>query len=128
MDSTLTGDEIGSRLEINFMFQAPNYDVIYRGPLLPTAMPISTKTAAGDSEFSMYEIRPLNGVKPLVLGFFPSEHPSMVANLFVPILERQGSLVVAVENRAKGQISRWCREAVLGPRELNLAPYELRTS
>ncbi|KAK8103262.1 hypothetical protein PG984_016408 [Apiospora sp. TS-2023a] len=116
MDSTLTGDEIGSRLEINFMFQAPNYDVIYRGPLLPTAMPTSTKTAAGDSEFSMYEIRPLNGVQPLVLGYYPSEHPSMVAKFFVPILERQGSLVVAVENRAKGQISRWCREAVLGRR------------
>lgn len=122
-DSALTSlerarSECGTKIEVEFLYQAPNYDIVYEGPLDKAVLPVDTKLATAGRNYILLRVRALNGAKPLVVGF-PSEEVSMMAKFWVPIMERQESLVVAIEDRTRGHIARWCRAAILGPRELD---------
>ncbi|KAK7916856.1 hypothetical protein PG985_010464 [Apiospora marii] len=112
-DSAMTGQGIDDKLEVELLLRAPHYEVVYEGPMDPVSLPVSTRIAAADRQYSLYRIRVLDGAKPVVVGF-PSEHASMVAKMFVPILENQDSFLVAIVSQSRGHIKRWCREAVLG--------------
>ncbi|KAK8103264.1 hypothetical protein PG984_016410 [Apiospora sp. TS-2023a] len=113
-DSNMTGDGTDAKLEVRFLFRAPHYEIVYEGPMDPASLPLATRIALADKKYSLYRIRALNGYKPLVAGY-SSEQASIVAKSFVPMLEKQDSFLVAIAERQKGQLKRWCREAVLGP-------------
>ncbi|KAK8103265.1 hypothetical protein PG984_016411 [Apiospora sp. TS-2023a] len=123
MDSALDGPqrrgcESETKLGVEFLFQAPNYDIVFGGPLDKAVLPVGTQAATGDRDYILLRVRALNGAKPVVA--FPSDQASKVAKFFVPLLEQQDSFVIAIEDRTQGHIARWCRAAVLGPRELDL--------
>lgn len=81
------GRESETKLEVESLFQAPNYDIVYQGPVDTSVFPVGTKVAAAGRDYTLLRIRALNGATPLVVGF-PSENASMVAEFIVPILER----------------------------------------
>ncbi|KAK8103266.1 hypothetical protein PG984_016412 [Apiospora sp. TS-2023a] len=103
-----------SALEVQFMFEAPNYNIVYKGHMDHKKMPTGTSMIAEGKNFGIFELRAINGAKPLVLGF-PSEQSSMIAKFYVPLLGHQGHILVAIDDRAIGHTKSWCRNAALGP-------------
>ncbi|KAK7973486.1 hypothetical protein PG988_007620 [Apiospora saccharicola] len=103
-----------STLEVQFLYEAPNYDIVYKGPMDHKKMPTGMNMVAEGKTFGIFEMRAIKGAKPLVLGF-PSEQSSMIAKFYVPLLERQGHILVAIDDRAIGHTKSWCRNAALGP-------------
>ncbi|KAK8103267.1 hypothetical protein PG984_016413 [Apiospora sp. TS-2023a] len=100
-------------LEVDFLFEAPNYDIVYVGPLDLDKLPVGIKMGAAGKEFSVFKVQVLNGVKPAIQ--LPSEQASMVAAFYVPILERQEHFLVAVDNRNRGRVMQWSRNAAMDP-------------
>ncbi|KAK8023541.1 hypothetical protein PG993_011607 [Apiospora rasikravindrae] len=68
-------------------------------------MPVGIRSLVENPQYSLCKIQALNNAKPLILGF-PSKEASMVAEFFIPILQRQGSFVVAIKDKAMGHVAR----------------------
>ncbi|KAK8068600.1 hypothetical protein PG996_007712 [Apiospora saccharicola] len=102
-------------IEVDFFFEAPNYDIVFVGPLDLDKLPVGVNMGAAGKEFSVFKIQALNGAKPVIN--LPSEEASMVAAFYVPILERQEHFLVAVDNRNRGRVMQWSRNAAMGPCE-----------
>ncbi|KAK7973485.1 hypothetical protein PG996_007710 [Apiospora saccharicola] len=92
------GGESETKIGVEFLFQAPNYDTVYEGPFDKAVLPVGTKAATGDRYYIKLRVRALNGAKPEVVGF-PSDQASKMAKFFVPLLEQQDSFVIAIEDR-----------------------------
>ncbi|KAK7916855.1 hypothetical protein PG985_010463 [Apiospora marii] len=111
----LSGEDADFKVE--FLFEAPNYDITYMGPLDLDKMPLGIRMGAEGKELSVFKIHALNGAKPIVLGF-PPEEASMLAKFCVPILERQDHILVAVntiDDRIRGRVMQHARYAAMGP-------------
>ncbi|KAK8068599.1 hypothetical protein PG996_007711 [Apiospora saccharicola] len=89
-------------------------DSTLEGPMDHKKMPTGMNMVAEGKTFGIFEMRAIKGAKPLVLGF-PSEQSSMIAKFYVPLLKRQGHILVAIDDRAIGHTKSWCRNAALGP-------------